>query len=495
MRKGASALTSRESLPPVAGEEHPSVLVQLPIYNESSVVERLIDSAAQLDWPGEKLWIQVLDDSDDGSSEAVAAAVEVWRQRDVQIEHIRRGSREGYKAGALAHGLELCETDLVAIFDADFVIPSDYLQLTAGAFVEDVKLALVQARWGFTNSDHSLLTRVQTLLLDGHFHVEHRARAQGERFFNFNGTAGVWRRSAIDDAGGWRADTVTEDLDLSLRAWLRGWRFRYVDGLEVPSALPEAMPAFKIQQNRWVSGSVQTALQHLTSVWKSSLRVLEKVDLSFYLLGNLIYFWLLLLALAIPPAVMMRFDRSSSLILWGDVPFFVFATGSVYLFYVRARRPEFPLWRTLFLWIPAVMAVGLGMTVHNARAIARGLFGRSRVFERTPKGGLQSEVVGAKVRRRRFDGVRWTEPLMAIYVGGCWGLSVLTGSWISAAVLGAVRLGLFLCLPQDSGATPPLICPRESIRVLDLLAAARIILSCRFCVHPVHDPRRFFCNA
>ncbi|MEM7261092.1 MAG: glycosyltransferase, partial [Planctomycetota bacterium] len=222
----------------------PRVIVQLPIYNEPAVIERLLESAAALDWPRDRLEIQVLDDSTDGSSEEVARRVEALRDEGVPIFHLHREDRTGFKAGALQAGLERTEAEFVAMFDADFVPPADFLLRALPEFAEDGRLAMVQGRWGFLNTTANWLTRLQATLLDGHFHVEHRARAGAGRFFNFNGTAGVWRIEAIRDSGDWRSDTITEDLELSLRAWLRGWRFRYRPDLVAPSELPERMAAF-----------------------------------------------------------------------------------------------------------------------------------------------------------------------------------------------------------------------------------------------------------
>ncbi|MGE3165989.1 MAG: glycosyltransferase [Planctomycetota bacterium] len=417
-----------------AGGSWPKVLVQLPLYNEGEVAARLIESAAALDYDRSALEIQVLDDSDDGSEHLVAREVSRWRQLGVPIEHLRRSTRAGYKAGALRAGLERTSAEFVAIFDADFVIPSDFLRRAIAPFA-DPRVGMVQTRWSYLNEGANLLTRVQAVLLDGHFAVEHCARAAAGRFFNFNGTAGVWRISAIEDAGGWRADTVTEDLDLSVRAWLRGWRFRYLDEVRVPSSLPEAMAAYKVQQNRWVSGSLQTAKQCLPKVWRSSLSRLDKLDLTLYLTGNLAYLLLFLMALAVPVAVLLRLDQSrAAFVFWADLPFFVFATLSVFVFYGAARQGRRP-GRFFVLRLPLLMALGLGMSLHNTRAILRGLLGQSRVFDRTPKGGLHREARSA----RRRDPVAWLEPLMAIYLT-LPALIVLRG-W---AILSVPSLALFI---------------------------------------------------
>lgn len=425
---------------PTVERETRRVLVQLPIYNEGEVAERLIESAARLDHPADRLWIQVLDDSDDGTAARSARAVQAWRARGVPIEHLQRAQRSGFKAGALAAGLAAAcapsdeAPEVVAIFDADFEIPRDFLVRALPAFTEP-GVGMVQARWAFRNEQRNLLTRVQALLLDGHFGVEHRARAAAGRFFNFNGTAGVWRVAAIHDAGGWRADTITEDLDLSIRAWLRGWRFVYLDDLRVPSVLPETMRAFKIQQDRWVSGSLQTARLHLGRVLSSRLPIAQKLDLCLGLTGNLTYVLLLFLALTVPLAVFLRLDGSASLLLWSDVPFFLLATGSVALFYGAARGAR--SWASfLGVLLPALMGLGLGLSLHNARAVARGLAGGPRRFERTPKGPMERRAGAGRV-----DRLTWCEPLLAAYVGGAAAVAAAAGSPFSLPFLGLFVVG------------------------------------------------------
>ncbi|MEE8142873.1 MAG: glycosyltransferase [Planctomycetota bacterium] len=433
---GALRAGTREQESSMSSDARPRVLIQLPIYNEGPVVARLINSAARLSWPREALEIQVLDDSDDGSTALVDEVVEGWQQQGVPVRVIRRTVRTGYKAGALQEGLEQSSAELVAIFDADFAIPEDFLLRTTGYF-GDSQVGMVQARWGFLNENQNLLTRVQALMLHGHFHVEHRARAAAGRFFNFNGTAGIWRRAAILDSGGWQADTVTEDLDLSLRAWLRGWQFRYVDDLEVPSELPADMASYKIQQNRWVSGSMQTAVRLMGRVMRGPLSVTQKIDLFFYLTSNFTYLLLLLLALAVPQAVLIRFEASGRL-LWADLPFFFMATVSVFVFCARARRPHLPRLRFYLLQVPGLMALGLGMAVHNARAVLRGLFGKSRVFERTPKVGAQPHLV---VATRRRDLLVLLEGGMGLYVLTYVLISLVAGSPFSVPFLSLFGFG------------------------------------------------------
>ena len=432
----------RPSLPtPEPREGTPTVLVQLPVFNECvEHVARLLQSAAALDWPRESLEIQLLDDSTDGSSEALAEEVARLSAKGVPVVQIRRTDRAGYKAGALAEGLLESDAEFVAIFDADFVIPADFLVRALPEFGDD-NVAMVQARWAFLNEDANLLTRVQSVMLDGHFRIDHKARSRSGRFFNFNGTAGVWRRRAIDDVGGWTYDNITEDLDLSLRVWLAGWESRYLDDLPVPSELPEGMPEYKVQQNRWVSGSVQTACRYLPALlWgrhsRRRLSWVEKLDTLGYLTGNATYLLLLLLAFSIPPAILLRLDAAGHFLLWLDAPFVLFATLSVYVYAARVRgtRRALPYYA---LRLPALMALGLGMTLHNTRAIVKGALGRARVFERTPKG----EVARTQKRSRRLDPIPWLEGFMALYVLACVGVCVRIDSFLGIPFLALFAAG------------------------------------------------------
>ena len=275
--------------------------------------------------------------------------------------------------------------------------------------LKNPQVAFVQARWSFANPDTSLLTRVQAWMLDGHFALEHEVRARGERFFNFNGTAGVWRRAAIDDAGGWRDLSITEDLDLSLRAWFRGWQFRYRGDVTVPSDLPTEMSAYRTQQNRWVSGSIQTGRTMLTRILAAPVSFWRKLDLLLAVTGNLCYPLIILLAFALPHAIAIRLAERDRWLLYADVPFFLLATGSVALFYWRARGAR-SVGGSLWL-LPALMALGMGMALHNSRAVFRGLTGAATVFERTPKAPQT-----ATLSRRRRDLLPWCEGAMLLYL-------------------------------------------------------------------------------
>ena len=450
---GATRRRSSEVPSPFEAErprEFPRVLVQLPIFNEPELFRRLIDHAIHLDWPRERLEIQVLDDSTDGSSDEVRLVCEHLKSSGVPIEHIHRTDRTGYKAGALEAGMKRSDAEFIAIFDADFVIPRDFLRRAIPRFDAD-NIAMVQGRWGFTNREDSALTRTQALMLDGHFHVEHRARSRAGRFFNFNGTAGVWRKAAIEDAGGWCADTVTEDLELSLRAWQRGWRFRYAGDLVCPSELPEAMRAFKIQQNRWVSGSIHVAVRELPNILRSSMSLRQKFDLAFYLTGNFVYPFLLLLVVAMPPSVLAR-SAGSPFWLGIDLPFLLFATASIAVFYGSARpeaRRRATFW---FRDVPTLMALGLGMTLHNTRAVLRGASGKQRTFDRTPKRNLQF-ALGAKlpsrpsgdsvekVKKGRRDRIVWGEGILTGYLTIALGLAITNESYASLPFLSLFVVG------------------------------------------------------
>ncbi|MBZ0253981.1 MAG: glycosyltransferase [Candidatus Methylomirabilis sp.] len=327
-----------------AGElpaERPLVCVQLPIFNERYVVERLLVRVADLDWPRDRLHIQLLDDSTDDTTEIAAGVAARLREKGAWIDHVRRPDRVGFKAGALQYGLARTEADFIAVFDADFLPSPDFLGRTMPHLAAP-EIGMVQARWGHLNRDHSLLTRLQSILLDGHFVIESAARHRSGRLLNFNGTAGVWRRRAIEEAGGWQHDTLTEDLDLSYRAQMAGWRFVYVSDYVVPAEVPEDMNAFKSQQHRWAKGSVQTARKLLVPLMRSRLSRAQKVEALFHLTGNASYPFMGALALLMFPALgaRLRLDRALTLgqQITLDVGLFMAATLSVLAFYLVSQR-------------------------------------------------------------------------------------------------------------------------------------------------------------
>ncbi len=363
----------------------PKVTVQLPVFNEMYVVERLLESVAAIRYPRELLEIQVLDDSTDQTTAISSRAVEHYRSLGYDIHYIHRTDRTGFKAGALDAGLKTATGEFVLIFDADFVAPAEILERTLGHFA-DPKVGMVQARWGHINRGYSLLTEVQSIMLDGHFIMEHGARSRAGRFFNFNGTAGVWRRSVIGDAGGWQHDTLTEDLDLSYRAQLKGWRFVYLPDLVAPAELPVEMNAFKTQQQRWAKGSVQVCRKLLPRILASKLPWKEKAEATFHLSANLAYPLMLLLAALMFPAMVLRYSMGWAEMIVVDVPIFLAATASVCAFYALSQKEQFPTtWKSKLKYIPAVLGIGIGISVNNAIAVLEGLLGKPSEFMRTPK--------------------------------------------------------------------------------------------------------------
>lgn len=363
----------------------PHVVVQLPVYNERDVVRRLVRAAAGLRYPG-KLELQVLDDSTDDTTALIAAEIRRLAAAGVDIRHLRRERRLGFKAGALADGLACTDAELVLILDADFVPPPGLLlQLVPHALIDDV--ACVQGRWGHLNRDASGLTRAQALGIDVHFAVEQRARAAAGWPVAFNGSGGLWRRDALVDAGGWSADTLTEDLDLSYRAWLRGWRLRYVDVAECPAEIPEHIAAFKAQQRRWARGSTETARKLLGRVWRSRARLGAKLQATLHLTHYFVHpLMLLSAALALP----LGWLAPASHRWWSVLPPLALATGGSIAMALAATAGRGLSARERVRDVGRLMLLGVGLAVSNTIAVARGLRSRGGVFERTPKGGARS---------------------------------------------------------------------------------------------------------
>jgi hypothetical protein len=374
----------RAATVPAAWDETPHVTVQLPIYNELYVVERLIAAVAALRWPRARLEIQVLDDSDDATAERAARAVASYRAAGLDIHHVRRGTREGWKAGALAEGLRRARGEVVAIFDADFVPPPDFLVRTVPHLAAP-GVGMVQARWGHTNRAWSWLTRAQATMLDAHFLVEHAARHRAGRFFNFNGTAGVFRRRCLEDAGGWQHDTLTEDLDLSYRAQLAGWRFVFLPDCIVPAELPVEVDALRAQQRRWALGSMQTAVKLLPRLMKAPLPAAVKLEAAAHLGGNLAWLLLAALSMLIVPSLAVR-ARHEAAWWMADLPLLLCGTATLALFFAAAAvRSESGRRLRALADIPAAMAVGIGLSLTNGLAVLEGLCARRAEFVRTPK--------------------------------------------------------------------------------------------------------------
>ena len=414
----------------------PRVTVQLPIFNEVYVVERLIEAVARLRYPRERFEVQVLDDSTDETSRVARAAVERWRARGLAIRHRRRAARAGFKAGALAEGLRLAGGDLIAVFDADFTPPPDFLERAVGVFA-DPRVGMVQARWGHANRRHSLLTRLQALLLDGHFVLEHGGRQRGGCFFNFNGAAGIWRRAAIESAGGWQHDTLTEDLDLSYRAQLAGWRFVFLPDVVAPAELPVEMSAFKSQQHRWTKGSIQTCRKVLPAVLRSDAPLRVKAEAFLHLTANFNYLLVLALCVLILPALAARTASGGARrLLLVDAVLFGLAAVSVAAFYAVSQRELGGRWWARLRDLPAMVALGLGLSINNAVAVVEALSGRTGEFRRTPKYGVRPRGERAGGGRRPRGAV--VQPLVEIAFG-VW-FTVAAGYALAAGIYGAVPL-------------------------------------------------------
>ena len=368
----------------------PKVTVQLPIYNELYVVDRLVEAACKIRYPRELLEIQVLDDSTDGTQEIAAAAVEKHRELGFNIHHIHRKNRNGFKAGALENGLKLASGEYIAIFDADFIPAENFLEDVIDYF-SDTQIGMIQVRWGHINREYSLLTQVESVILDGHFMIEHGGRHLSGRFFNFNGTAGIWRREAIDSAGGWEHDTLTEDTDLSYRAQMIGWKFLYLPHIVCPAELPVEMNSFKTQQSRWAKGLIQTAKKLLPRILKSDLPWKIKIEAFFHLTANIAYPLMIALCILLLPAMIVRFNQGWFQMLYIDLPLWLASTASVSMFYLVSQRELYPDWRTRLRYLPVLMSVGIGLSVSNSKAVLEALLGIKSSFKRTPKYRIESK--------------------------------------------------------------------------------------------------------
>lgn len=374
-----------------APDELPRVTVQLPLFNEMYVVERLIDAVAAIDYPRDRLEIQVLDDSTDQTQETARRVVGRYAAQGLDISYHHRADRVGYKAGALEEGLKKAKGELIMIFDADFVPRPDCVRRMVDYFTDE-RVGLVQMRWSHINADYSLLTKVQAIMLDGHLVIEQTARNRTGVFFNFNGTAGMWRRQAIEWSGGWQHDTLTEDTDLSYRAQLMGWKFVYLLDDDVPAELPVEIAAFKAQQKRWSKGVVQVGLKLFKRVWKDPrLPLAMKLEMFFRLSGNLAAPMVIVLALVNLPVLIVRYNQGFFHLFVLDVPILTFSTLSVVAYYVVPQWHLYPKdWRRSLKYIPFTMSMGIALTFSNARAALEALFAVKSPFVRTPKYGVQS---------------------------------------------------------------------------------------------------------
>ena len=417
----------RRKAPTPAGrfDDLPSVTVQLPMYNERLVARRIIEKTCEIDYPRDRLQIQVLDDSTDDTVEISRRAVEEARAKGFDIEHIHRSDRVGYKAGALEKGLNSAKGEFITIFDADFVPDPTILQRSIHYF-SDPKVCVVQTRWDHLNRNDSMLTRSQAIYLDGHFAIEHVARNRSQRFMSFNGTAGTWRKAAIHDAGGWQHDTLTEDLDLSYRAQLKGWQFIFLPDLTAPAELPPEMTAFKAQQFRWTKGGAQNALKILPRVLLSKAPLKVKVEAFFHLTAFTLHLYVMLLVLLMFPAIYLQCVPMDVGSVWRgifDLSVFTLATMSAGVFYLAAQMELFREWRVVVKYMPVLMALGVGLCVSNTKAVLEALAGKKSAFVRTPKYGSsksdeQAELPSAGHKSRRSL-VPYFEFAFGLYMCAC----------------------------------------------------------------------------
>ncbi len=392
----------------------PVVTIQLPLYNEMYVADRLIEAVCAVEYPCELLEIQVLDDSTDETCSVAEAAVQRFAAQGFDIKYLHRTNRVGFKAGALEEGLKAARGQFVAIFDADFIPTPDFLERLMPHFA-DPKVGMVQARWGHINQDYSLLTKIQSILLDGHFVLEHGGRNRAGHFFNVNGTAGIWRRSVIADAGGWQHDTLTEDLDLSYRAQLRGWKFVFVSDVIAPAEVPVEMNSFKSQQHRWAKGSIQTCRKLLPEILRADVPLGTKAEAFFHLTANFNYPLMVVLSILIFPSMVIRYNMGWYEMLLIDVPLFFAATFSVCNFYMVCQREIHRDWVARLKYLPFLMSIGIGLSINNTRAVFEALFNRQSEFARTPK--YRIEGAGDEWIGKKYHQTVAIQPLIELALG------------------------------------------------------------------------------
>lgn len=415
-RQKQSAPTQEEQ---ETAQEWPLVCVQLPVFNEKYVVERLIDCVAQLDYPADKLEIQLLDDSTDETVEITATKVAEWQQKGLNINQIRRSDRKGFKAGALEYGMQTTAAAFIAIFDADFLPEPGFLKKTIPHFA-DAGIGVVQTRWGHINRDYSMLTQLQAFGLDAHFTIEQTGRSAAGSFINFNGTAGVWRKATITDAGGWSADTLTEDLDLSYRAQLKGWKFHFLEDVVSPAELPVIMPAIKSQQYRWNKGAAETARKNLSKVLRSEIGFGNKLHAILHLLNSSVFLALLAAAILSIPMLYVKFKNPELDWIFNLGSVFLIGFFSIgYFYWVSSSKamPDYTIWRYLRTF-PAFLTMSMGLSLHNAYAVFEGLIGFKSPFIRTPKFNITSKKDSWKDNiyiRPQISVLTVVEGLLALY--------------------------------------------------------------------------------
>jgi cellulose synthase/poly-beta-1,6-N-acetylglucosamine synthase-like glycosyltransferase len=418
-----------------AEAELPHITVQLPLFNEMYVVERLLKAVTEIDYPREKLEIQVLDDSTDETVKLAKSTVEKYAGQGFDMQYIHRTDRTGFKAGALEQGLKKAKGDLLAIFDADFVPKPDCLRKLVDFFT-DPMVGCAQMRWSHINGDYNLLTKLQTIMLDGHFVVEQTTRNRTGGFFNFNGTAGIWRRQAIEMSGGWQHDTLTEDTDLSFRVQLMGWKFVYLLDEDAPAEIPVEINAFKAQQRRWAKGVMQVGIKLYPRIWRAALPMRVRIEMFFRLTGNISYPLMILASLLQFPLLLVRYNQPFYHLMVLDLPLLFFSSISVFLFYGTAvwylderRAPR-------MLHLPLVMALGIGLAFSNARAVLEAILGVKSEFVRTPKYRVE-KTDDETWKRKKYKRKRGLLPLLEL------GFSI----YFLLAILYALRMHMWGTVP------------------------------------------------
>lgn len=424
--------------------EWPKVTVQLPIYNELYVAKRLIEATSRLDYPSDLLEIQVLDDSTDETTELIRLAVAEARARGINIVHLHRTNRTGFKAGALQAGMASAHGEFIAIFDADFVPIPAFLKQTLPSFM-DSQVAFVQTRWGHLNPGYSFLTVLQSLAIDGHFMIEQFARSRGGYWFNFNGTAGVWRRRALVDAGGWTADTLTEDLDLSYRAYLRGWRGEYLRDIEVPAELPVSFSGYRRQQHRWARGSLECALKLTAQIWRASIPMRHKVQATLHLTGYGVHLLLFALTLLYPLILLLSLRYPDWIVLFGIAHFFNLTALAPSLFFTVAQQQLGRRWGWQLPKILFIMILGSGMMLNSVRAALQIVLKPQTIFERTAKFGIIEEQKQEWTRQHyqvNLDSIVYLELLFALYNLATVWFAIRLANWAIAFYAALFAIGL-----------------------------------------------------
>jgi len=425
----------------------PKVTIQIPVFNERNVAGRIIDKAVKMDYPLALLQIQVVDDSTDDTYDLIANKVAMYQQRGIDIHHVHRVNRSGFKAGALRDAMTDATGEFIAIFDADFLPPMDFLQKTIHQF-SNPKLAMLQTRWSHLNLESNRLTKTQAMMLDSHFALEQQVRSASDMLFNFNGTAGIWRVEAIIDAGHWSADTLTEDLDLSYRAQLRGWQMAYVNDLECPAELPSNMRAFKSQQHRWAKGGIQVMKKMLGTVWRSNFSLAKKFEATFHLSNNFAYFVMLIDTLfLLIPSLIMREYLDMPVLFWLDIPLLAISSGShlMYLYFGQVALNKSK--RNAFAQLPWLLLLGINLAFNNARAALEALRGEESEFVRTPKNGEQQigAVLELPVAEKNYLAMLPNERGLQLLTSGVFvfaaGWVVQIGNWYMLPFLMLLAIG------------------------------------------------------